>query len=290
MSIFGAITTFAAASLTNALLDSSAKQNAPPPAHEQQPQQPQQRRQTNSSGSGHSHPKKSILPQKEAATAASSRIIELSPSPPLRPIRSKKCTSAKITTNNNTTSATTPQTQLSESRTVRPVIMQPAGLPQNSIWTTMSYPIPRGPCLQKSSLISACSCQRFMVHPLKATTSFDCDGCSHHASFHKMKSHEEEVENAARFRESLLTVESSVGNRDVRDAGSGRRTVGLIQGRVELEEEEGDDDTVDEDGEFLEPEKKRRAVAAGKKVVTSRTTSARGGKRKRIGEQVLIAD
>ncbi|KAF3286898.1 hypothetical protein TWF970_008730 [Orbilia oligospora] len=289
MSIFGAITTFAAASLTNALLNSPTEQNAPPPAHEQQPQQPHQRRQTNSSGSGHSHPKKSILPQKEAA---SSRIIELSPSPPLRPIRSKKNTSAKITTSNTATTntTTTTQTQFSESRTVRPVIMQPAGLPQNSIWTTMSYPIPRGPCLQKSSLISGCSCQRFMVHPLKATTSFDCDGCSHHASFHKMKSHEEEVENAARFRESLLTVESSVGNCDGRGAGGGRRTVGLIQGRVELEEEEGDDDTVDEDGEFLEPEKKRRAVAAGKKVVTSRTTSARGGKRKRIGEQVLIAD
>lgn len=25
-----------------------------------------------------------------------------------------------------------------------------------------------------------------MVHPLKAATTFDCDGCGHHASFHKM--------------------------------------------------------------------------------------------------------
>ncbi|KAK6514850.1 hypothetical protein TWF506_007212 [Arthrobotrys conoides] len=266
MSIFGAITTFAATSLTTALLD-SAKQNAPPPA------------QTNDrSSNGRNHPKQSILPQKEAAT--SSRIIELSPSPPLRPVRSK----TKITTTTNT--------QLSKSKTVRPsvVIMQPSGLPQNSIWTTMSYPIPRGPCLQKSSLISACSCQRFMVHPLKATTSFDCDGCGHHASFHKMKSHEEEVENAARFRESLLTVEHSVGDGEGRGNG-GRRAVRLLEGRADSEEEDGDDDdTVDGDGEFMEPEKKRRAVAAGKKAVATRTTGARGGKRKRVGDQVVLAD
>ena len=25
-----------------------------------------------------------------------------------------------------------------------------------------------------------------MIHPLKAATTFDCDGCGHHASFHKM--------------------------------------------------------------------------------------------------------
>src|SRR4051794_11427961 len=70
----------------------------------------------------------------------------------------------------------------------------------------MSYPLPRGRCLQKSNLINTCSCQRFMVHPLKATSSFDCDGCGHHASFHMMKSHEEEVEAAA--RERVIEIES----------------------------------------------------------------------------------
>lgn len=102
-----------------------------------------------------------------------------------------------------------------------------------------------------------------------------------------MKSHEEEVENAARFRESLLTVEGSVGDHEGR-SGGGRKTVGLLQGRVESEEDEGDDDTVDGDGEFFEPEKKRRVLAAGKKAVAPRTTSARGGKRRRVGEQVVI--
>ena len=31
-----------------------------------------------------------------------------------------------------------------------------------------------------------------MIHPLKAATSFECDGCGHHASFHKMENQEED--------------------------------------------------------------------------------------------------
>ncbi|KAI4125564.1 MAG: hypothetical protein LQ338_004168 [Usnochroma carphineum] len=31
-----------------------------------------------------------------------------------------------------------------------------------------------------------------MIHPLKAATSFECDGCGHHASFHKMENRQEE--------------------------------------------------------------------------------------------------
>ena len=33
---------------------------------------------------------------------------------------------------------------------------------------------------------------RFMIHPLKAASSFECDGCGHHASFHKMDNQKEE--------------------------------------------------------------------------------------------------
>ena len=52
----------------------------------------------------------------------------------------------------------------------------------------MNYVLPRGPCGYKTSLMTpACACQRFMIHPVKAATSFECDGCSHHASYHKME-------------------------------------------------------------------------------------------------------
>ncbi|KAF2091668.1 hypothetical protein K490DRAFT_61100 [Saccharata proteae CBS 121410] len=71
-----------------------------------------------------------------------------------------------------------------------------------NIWAQMGYTPPRGSCNFKQSLVSnKCPCLRFMVHPLKASksstvrtgtgnvtvsTSFECDGCSHHASFHNM--------------------------------------------------------------------------------------------------------
>ncbi|KAK3679070.1 hypothetical protein LTR78_001523 [Recurvomyces mirabilis] len=59
--------------------------------------------------------------------------------------------------------------------------------PNNSVWSAMDYTPPRGRCNFKSSLMSpACPCLRFMLHPVKAATSFDCDGCSHHASFHSL--------------------------------------------------------------------------------------------------------
>jgi len=39
-----------------------------------------------------------------------------------------------------------------------------------------------------------------MIHPLKAATSFDCDGCGHHASFHRMQNPEDE-EIARRWKQ-----------------------------------------------------------------------------------------
>lgn len=40
-----------------------------------------------------------------------------------------------------------------------------------------------------------------MIHPLKASTSFDCDGCGHHASFHRFEAKEEEEAAKTRWRE-----------------------------------------------------------------------------------------
>ncbi|KAI4089426.1 MAG: hypothetical protein LQ348_005399 [Seirophora lacunosa] len=78
----------------------------------------------------------------------------------------------------------------------------------NSIWTRMNYVPPRGPCAQKLSMISSCPCFRFMLNPLKAATSFECDGCGHHASFHKMESREDE-ETVSRWKEDARRLEFS---------------------------------------------------------------------------------
>ena len=34
---------------------------------------------------------------------------------------------------------------------------------------------------------------RFMLHPVKAATSFECDGCNHHASFHSLENPAEDA-------------------------------------------------------------------------------------------------
>ncbi|KAF2231697.1 hypothetical protein EV356DRAFT_569278 [Viridothelium virens] len=58
----------------------------------------------------------------------------------------------------------------------------------NDIWRQMGYVPPRGPCNHKQSLLSGnCPCLRFMLHPLKISSSYSCDGCGHHASFHAME-------------------------------------------------------------------------------------------------------
>ncbi|KAK0637759.1 hypothetical protein DIS24_g10492 [Lasiodiplodia hormozganensis] len=65
----------------------------------------------------------------------------------------------------------------------------PSNAAQQNIWKQMNYTPPRGPCNHKESLLSPkCPCLRFMLHPLKVTSSFSCDGCGHHASFHNMAS------------------------------------------------------------------------------------------------------
>ena len=86
----------------------------------------------------------------------------------------------------------------------------------------MSYTAPRGPCNYKTSLVSpACACLRFMIHPVKAATSFECDGCGHHASFHKMENKADDeiisrwkVAEAEKGQEhSLLEVSQRVSKR-----------------------------------------------------------------------------
>ncbi|KAF2468438.1 uncharacterized protein BDR25DRAFT_344186 [Lindgomyces ingoldianus] len=76
-----------------------------------------------------------------------------------------------------------------------------------NVWAQMDYVPPRGQCNFKPSIMSAkCPCLRFMLHPLKSASSYECDGCSHHASFHSMENKaEDEVrkrwENEAREKE-----------------------------------------------------------------------------------------
>ncbi|KAI5208187.1 hypothetical protein E4T39_01597 [Aureobasidium subglaciale] len=67
-------------------------------------------------------------------------------------------------------------------------------VPVNSVWSSMNYTPPRGSCNHKNGMISnKCPCLRFMLHPVKAATSFECDGCGHHASYHNLDNPSEDA-------------------------------------------------------------------------------------------------
>ncbi|KAF2643597.1 hypothetical protein P280DRAFT_382889, partial [Massarina eburnea CBS 473.64] len=62
-----------------------------------------------------------------------------------------------------------------------------------NVWGQMNYVPPRGQCNYRQSMLSPkCACLRFMLHPLKSSSSYECDGCAHHASFHSMENREED--------------------------------------------------------------------------------------------------
>ncbi|KAH6864664.1 hypothetical protein B0T12DRAFT_391009 [Alternaria alternata] len=74
-----------------------------------------------------------------------------------------------------------------------------------NVWTQMNYVPPRGQCNHKPSLLAAkCPCLRFMLHPLKSSSSYECDGCGHHASFHTM---ENKIEDEIRKRWEVEAAE-----------------------------------------------------------------------------------
>ncbi|KAL1311607.1 hypothetical protein AAFC00_001719 [Neodothiora populina] len=72
--------------------------------------------------------------------------------------------------------------------------MAALNVPANSVWSSMNYIPPRGPCGFRNGIISGtCPCLRFMLHPVKAAASFECDGCNHHASFHSLENPAEDA-------------------------------------------------------------------------------------------------
>ncbi|KAL7275216.1 hypothetical protein RUND412_001865 [Rhizina undulata] len=106
------------------------------------------------------------------------------------------------------------------------------GKTATNIWQIMNYQVPRGKCVHKVSVISSCPCLRFMLNPLQAASSFACDGCGHHASFHMLRNPGEEPEEIAVNGGGTGTALNGKGRK--RPAGTGRR--------VEEEEEEELDD------------------------------------------------
>ncbi|KAF2812082.1 uncharacterized protein BDZ99DRAFT_383278 [Mytilinidion resinicola] len=98
---------------------------------------------------------------------------------------------------------------------------------ETNIWAQMSYAPPRGQCNYKPSLMSAkCPCLRFMLHPLKSSSTFECDGCSHHASFHNLENKaEDEVRKRWEVEQKAKEAEAQLHN-----ASKSRKRPRLIEG------------------------------------------------------------
>lgn len=113
----------------------------------------------------------------------------------------------------------------------------------------MSYIPPRGACNHKASIVSsACTCLRFMIHPIKAPTSFECDGCGHHASFHQMQSKIDEEITARWTRDDgSFDREAYELDEEVQEVLARRRRLGV----------QGD---LTSNGNLLMPEKARSTL------------------------------
>ncbi|SMY23400.1 unnamed protein product [Zymoseptoria tritici ST99CH_1A5] len=92
--------------------------------------------------------------------------------------------------------------------------------PENSVWSAMSYTPPRGRCNHKPGYLSTCPCLRFMLHPVKAATSFECDGCGHHASYHSMDNPEEDAILQKWSDQQKLQQQQQIANEAATGAGA----------------------------------------------------------------------
>ncbi|KAG0130450.1 hypothetical protein HOY82DRAFT_371603 [Tuber indicum] len=104
----------------------------------------------------------------------------------------------------------------------------PPAKPATNIWSVMNYQVPRGKCVHKLGVLStSCPCLRFMLNPLQAASSFACDGCGHHASFHNLSNPGEGYEVtliAEGERDGRKMVTNGSGN------GSGRKRSSMVAG------------------------------------------------------------
>lgn len=97
-------------------------------------------------------------------------------------------------------------------------------------------------------LSPGCPCLRFMLNPLQAASSFACDGCGHHASFHNLRNpNEEEPEIEVVEERRIVQINGGAKNGNVIGNGSSRkRTNSTIAGRIlgrgqeDEEEDEGE--------------------------------------------------
>ncbi|KAK8207922.1 hypothetical protein M8818_004175 [Zalaria obscura] len=98
------------------------------------------------------------------------------------------------------------------------------GVPTNSVWSSMNYTPPRGRCNFKNGIVAGtCPCLRFMLHPVKAATSFECDGCGHHASYHSLENPAEDAVLSKWAEQEKALAPASSSNRQISKRAQGTK-------------------------------------------------------------------
>ncbi|KAI4944032.1 hypothetical protein J4E91_008887 [Alternaria rosae] len=148
----------------------------------------------------------------------------------------------------------------------------------SNVWTQMNYVPPRGQCNHKPSLLAAkCPCLRFMLHPLKSSSSYECDGCGHHASFHTM---ENKTEDEIRKRWEVEAKERS--EQEVQQPPAKKRVRA-----IEYNNEEGVEDIFNE---LLLQEARTKKAAPKKKTGRAVGSRAKGKISEIVEDDVVELD
>ena len=148
----------------------------------------------------------------------------------------------------------------------------------------MAYTAPRGPCSQKLSMLTSCPCYRFMIHPMKASTSFDCDGCGHHASYHRLQNEQEE-ETAKRWKVEQAEKTKEIQRRQWRSVEEVMEELAPKRKRIAAPPQYGENGTAEESElvEIIEDRRGERGDEREREVereVVEKTTVVAGKKRK----------
>ncbi|KAF2659903.1 hypothetical protein K491DRAFT_712199 [Lophiostoma macrostomum CBS 122681] len=150
----------------------------------------------------------------------------------------------------------------------------------SNVWTQMNYVPPRGRCNFRVSMLSTCPCLRFMLHPLKSASSYECDGCGHHASFHSMENKSEDDirkrwENEAKEKQEQEDQKATRPRKRLRELEYNTAADRLGMGRLEEE----DLSTLDARVADSAPAGTRSKLKL-RKTVSVKSTATRGAARK----------
>lgn len=134
------------------------------------------------------------------------------------------------------------------------------------------------------SNITAYTLTKDQLHPVKAATSFECDGCNHHASFHSL---ENPTEDAIIARWGAQEAENRIERQAIAGANKKRKRIADkpaneeeilgLPGVFEIVDGDDTEETVEEKVVMVAEVKKGSATGRARNGIGIGVRKARGG-------------